>query len=151
MMEIKLRMMDALIVKLIQDISVKIDFYKNPFVTNVKKIVINVVILTLKLIVNSVIMDTIYKIILVCNATHIAYNVYHNNFVLNARLLILPLIKKEYVLNVRRVNNFQMDYANLFAEMAYQEKVRSVILDNKMIQEGKKILFPIRCSIECKV
>ena len=55
MMEIQLRMMDAQIVRLIQDISATKNCYKHLFVINVKKIALNVLILTPKLIAYNVI------------------------------------------------------------------------------------------------
>ena len=50
MMEIQLRMMDALIVRLKQDISAPKNCYKHLFVINVRDTALNVLILTPKLI-----------------------------------------------------------------------------------------------------
>ena len=76
-------MMDVLIVKLTQDINSQKNHYKLHFVTNVKQIVLNVFILTPKLIVTSVKKVIIYKIIIVYNATNTVNNAFHNPYVLN--------------------------------------------------------------------
>ena len=55
MMETQLRMMDALIIKQMLDISATKNCYKHLFVINVKKIALNVLILTPKLIAYNVI------------------------------------------------------------------------------------------------
>ena len=64
-MVIQLKMMDALIVKLIQDISETIYHYKHRIAINVREIAKLVVILNNKSYVKSVMMDIIYQIILV--------------------------------------------------------------------------------------
>ena len=88
-MVIQLKMMDALIVRLIQDISATIYYYKHHIAINVREIAKLVVILNRKSFVNTVMMDIIYQIILVWNATSTVNNVYHYKYVLNVPSMIL--------------------------------------------------------------
>ena len=111
---IQLKMMDVLIVKLIKDISALISRYKHHIVINVKQIAKIVVILNRKSFVNYVMMDIIYQIILASNAISIVYNVCLYPIVLNVLSLTRNQTLRVIVLNAKKVNNYKMEYVNLF-------------------------------------